>query len=289
MIREVEAPPKRKADVAMQFSREVGSIGILARPSTVDREVMAAMDDTAVKRNLAALQGVREDNDRLGKRVLELENLVMDRENKVNLMAASISVSNNNHVATVRGLETNLANLSQENVRLRTLLESKSTALDQASSEMARSRTLMRSDSTRSLESSEREREVTELRLYKHVTRQELETLRSELEEARHKLELFRNEQQYEKIHLSSQDRVTRNNYEVTIHNLTSELESAKIKLEGVQVRLEMKNKELKDKDDFIRNTIVSRVGREANESEVDYFTRKMDQFMDTSRQRVQN
>lgn len=98
--------------------------------------------------------------------------------------------------------------------------------------------------------------------MYKHMTKQELETLRSELEASQHKIESFRNDQQFEKIHLSSQDRMTRNNYEVTIHNLNSELESSKIKFEGAQSRLEMKNKELKEKDEFIRNTIVSRVGR---------------------------
>jgi hypothetical protein len=53
----------------------------------------------------------------------------------------------------------------------------------------------------------------------------------------------YRNEQQYEKIQLNSQDRVTRNNYEVTIHNLTGQLESAKIKFEGVEARLELKKR----------------------------------------------
>jgi hypothetical protein len=80
---------------------------------------------------------------------------------------------------------------------------------------------------------------------------------------------------------MNSQDRVTRNNYEVTIHNLTGQLESSKIKLEGLDARLEMKKRELKEKDDFIRNTIVSRLGKQTSESEVEYLIRKMDEFID--------
>jgi hypothetical protein len=70
---------------------------------------------------------------------------------------------------------------------------------------------------------------------------------------------------------MNSQDRVTRNNYEVTIHNLTGQLESSKIKLEGLDARLEMKKRELKEKDDFIQTS----------ESEVEYLIRKMDEFID--------
>lgn len=51
-------------------------------------------------------------------------------------------------------------------------------------------------------------------------------------------MDAYRNEQQYEKIQLNSQDRVARNNYEVTIHNLTGELESVRIKHQGLEARL---------------------------------------------------
>lgn len=57
-------------------------------------------------------------------------------------------------------------------------------------------------------------------------------------------------------------------------------MNTLKAKLEGVQIRLEIKTKELKEKDGFMRSVIVSRVGKEPNQSEMEYLTRKLEEFL---------
>lgn len=53
-----------------------------------------------------------------------------------------------------------------------------------------------------------------------------------------------------------------------------------------MQARLEIKVKELKEKDEFIRNTIVSRVGKGATEPELEFFLRRIEEWMQMYRQK---
>lgn len=57
--------------------------------------------------------------------------------------------------------------------------------------------------------------ESSDWKVEKAVLKKELEEAKSELENSRRKLDTFRNEKHYEKIQVSSQDRLTRNKYEV--------------------------------------------------------------------------
>jgi hypothetical protein len=71
-----------------------------------------------------------------------------------------------------------------------------------------------------------------------------------------------------------------RNSYEVNIHNLNSQLNTMKTKLEGLQTRLDIKTKELNSKDEFVRNVIVSRVGKQVDETEMQYLSKRLDEFV---------
>jgi hypothetical protein len=66
----------------------------------------------------------------------------------------------------------------------------------------------------------------------------------------------------------------------VIISNLNSQINTLKTKLQGVQLRYDIKCRELNEKDIFVRNVIVSKVGREGNQSDIQYFSRKLDEFM---------
>ncbi|MBS1889709.1 MAG: hypothetical protein JST59_00320 [Actinobacteria bacterium] len=92
-------------------------------------------------------------------------------------------------------------------------------------------------------------------------------------------------EKDMQKSQLSSQqDRLLRNSYEVAISNLNSQMNGLRTKLEGLQLRYDIKCRELKEKDAFVRNVIVTRVGRDANTSDLQYFSHKLDEFMASPR-----
>lgn len=60
----------------------------------------------------------------------------------------------------------------------------------------------------------------------------------------------------------TSRTNILKTSYEATISNLTSQMTMMKTKLDGLQTRFDIKCRELKEKDTFVKNVIVSRMGR---------------------------
>jgi prefoldin subunit 5 len=58
-------------------------------------------------------------------------------------------------------------------------------------------------------------------------------------------------------------DKNAKNNYELTIQDLRNELESLKRKQETLQRKIDQKTDDIRKKDEFIRQSIIGRLGKQ--------------------------
>jgi|JI61114C2RNA_FD_contig_21_4717405_length_756_multi_6_in_0_out_0_3 prefoldin subunit 5 len=58
-------------------------------------------------------------------------------------------------------------------------------------------------------------------------------------------------------------DKNMKNTYEITIQDLRNEIESLKRKLEVLQRKVDQKTDDIRRKDDFIKTSIIGRMGKQ--------------------------
>ena len=60
-------------------------------------------------------------------------------------------------------------------------------------------------------------------------------------------------------------DKNMKNTFEITIQDLRNEIESMKRKLEVMQRKVDQKTDDIRRKDDFIKSSIIGRMGKQEN------------------------
>jgi len=71
-------------------------------------------------------------------------------------------------------------------------------------------------------------------------------------------------------------EKTMKNTYEITIQDLRNELDSLKRKQEALQRKVDQKSDDIRRKDDFIKSSIIGRMGKQESESDVHYLAREL-------------
>lgn len=108
---------------------------------------------------------------------------------------------------------------------------------------------------------------------------QEIFELKGDIDELKRSLESQRAERELERMRIMAVDKTTKNTYEITIQDLRNELDSLKRKQEALQRKVDQKSDDIRRKDEFIKSSIIGRLGKQEQESEVQYLARELEKF----------
>lgn len=78
-------------------------------------------------------------------------------------------------------------------------------------------------------------------------------------------------------------DKNSKNTFEITIQDLRNELESQKRKQETLQRKVDQKSEDIRRKDDFIKSSIIGRIGKQESETDVQYLARELEKFINVT------